>query len=308
MVYGMYIALSFDIEDWYHTASITGSSISKYRDIDEFHHKNKNVADCITEETIRILELLDEFKIKATIFIVVDVAIRYPEITEALKKSKHEIASHSLTHKSAIDAKTKQALQSKEDWLEDQVKAKEVLEDIFQREVVGYRAPNAYFANWMVPLLSKIGFKYDSSIAHNSFYNKTNVKLKNIPSKPYRINSITLNNYNPDSDLVELPWSNFKITDSLILPAGGAYFFRLFGYRYFKNAINKALKYGDTMFYLHPLDISNKKIPLSNLKHRPLFWINKGLPTEKNLIRLLNTYKEILRPCRDIYERFVNEG
>ncbi|MBW6516745.1 MAG: DUF3473 domain-containing protein [Candidatus Cloacimonetes bacterium] len=181
------------------------------------------------------------------------------------------------------------------------------MEDIFDREIIGFRAPNAYFANWMVPLLAQLGFRYDSSVVYNSFYNKTNVVLRNIPTMPYRINSETLGQKNPDSDLYELPWSYYKLSNKIILPGGGAFFFRLMGFGYFKKVIDQALKKGDTMFYLHPLDISQKRVPLANPRHRPFFWINKGIRTERNLIKLLSNYSQRFKTCKEIYERHIDE-
>jgi len=290
-----YIALSFDIEEWYHVA--ISLSLLEEKSLEEFLAKNEEASyDTITEATLRLLEILDYFDIRATFFIVADVAFRFPRIAEALKRSNHEIASHSYTHTPAFESTRKIANQPLNNWVEEQKMAKRALEDIFKTEVIGFRAPSAYFANWMVPELEKLGFKYDSSIAYNSFYNKTNVKLKNIPSKPYRLNSETLSNINPDSELYELPWSYYKITKNLILPAGGAFFFRLFGYSFFKKVIDQSLKKGDTMFYLHPSDITEKKI-----SSRPLYRINKGKKTEKKFIKLLKKYKHLYKPCCEIY-------
>jgi peptidoglycan/xylan/chitin deacetylase (PgdA/CDA1 family) len=280
-----------------------------YETLEEFlTERGEQIVDCITDETVKLLDILDRLDLRATFFIVADVALRYPKLRDLLKNSPHEIASHSLTHRSAIDSKSKKPLQSIEGWKQDQIKAKEILEEIFEKEVIGFRAPNAYFANWMVKPLYEIGIKYDSSIAYNSLYNKTNVQLSDIPTKPYRLDSVTLNETKPGSELVELPWSNYRIGRKFILPAAGGYFFRLFGYRYFQKVLNKALKKGDTMFYLHPLDISEKKIPISNLRYRPLFWINKGTITKKRLIKLLKYYNELFLPCREIYERFIGDG
>lgn len=301
------IALSFDIEDWYHAGPVSGSSFAKYKTLDDFLKNNKTQhTDCITDETLRILEILDNYQITATFFIIADVALRYPQITKALKNSKHEIASHSLTHQSAIDAKTKEPLQSKEEWFEDQKKAKEILEDIFEKEIIGFRAPNAYFANWMVPMLTELGFKYDSSIAHNSLYNKTNVDLNNIPTCPYLLNSNTLGAEEPDSTLWELPWSNYKLPGGFILPAGGAFFFRALGYNYFKKVLNDNLRKGDTMFYLHPIDISRKEIPVKNNKSRPFLWINKGEKTEKRLVKFIREFKTQITSCQKVFEKNNN--
>lgn len=303
------ISLSFDIEDWYHTASISGASISKYSTLNDFLQKSEHSrVDCITEATIRILDILKSYDVKATFFVVADVASRYSDITKLLRSSMHEIASHSLCHQSAIDSYSKKPLRSVQEWTYDQIRAKKTLEDLFGREVIGFRAPNAYFANWMVEPLSEIGFKYDSSIAYNSFYNKTNVKLRNVPTFPYRLNSTTLGCENPDVNLVEIPWSYYRLFPSIILPAGGAFFFRLCGYGYFRRTLNQALQKGDTMFYLHSLDISSKDIPESNSKSRPAYWINKGKSTETKLIRLIQTFRERLCKCQEVYYRFVEEN
>ncbi len=296
------IALSIDVEDWYHTPLVTGSNFSKYKSLDDFlEEQGESYIDCITDETLRLLEILDDFNISATFFMVADVAQRYGKIVSALKGTNHEIASHSLTHQSAIDSKTKLELVPVETWLKEQRDAKKVLEDIFNTEVIGYRAPGAFLASWMIPLLEEIGFKYDSSIAYNSLYNKTNVKLKNIPTSPYYLNSIDLSSENPNSQLMELPWSHLKIPPFITLPAGGAFFFRLLGVGYFSLVLDRALRKGDTMFYIHPLDISSKRIPVSNPRNRPNYWINKGERTEQRLIKLLKKYKNNFTTCKEVY-------
>ena len=300
------IALSFDIEDWYYAAAVSGSSISQYSGVKDFLADNEEmVVDCITEETKRILNILQKYDVKATFFVVADVARQYPKIAECLKQSPHEIASHSLTHLSAFNSASKQPLKNPEEWKSDQREAKLLLESIFEREVEGFRAPNAYFATWMVQPLIDLGFKYDSSIAYNSLYNKTDVKLKAVPTHPYLINSSNLGSRNPNSKLVELPWSYYNIFNAVRLPAGGAFFFRVLGSGYFMAVLKQALRKGDTMFYLHPLDITNKRIPITNWSKRPAYWWNKGSRTEIRLIKLLQTYGGRFTTCLDVYRRFI---
>jgi len=299
------IALSFDIEDWYHNLFITDSSFSKYYDTDEFFKKWKGRYDYITESTIRLLKILKSFNINATFFVVADIIENYPEIVKELKESNNEIACHSLHHNCAIDSKKK--LYSIEKWENDLIHAKKILENDFEREVIGYRAPGAYFTTWMIDILERNGFKYDSSIAYNSFYNKTNVILNDIPSFPYYLNKNDLSNRNPNSKLMELPWSYCKISEKIILPAGGAYFFRLLGYSYFKYTLKQCLKNGDAMFYIHPIDITYDKIPMRNFKARPFYWINKGKTTEKRFIKLLKAFKNQFATCREVYFNYQNK-
>ena len=80
---------------------------------------------------------------------------------------------------------------------------KEKLEKIYGKEILGYRAPGAYIGDWMIQSLVKLGFKYDSSIAANSLYNKTNFSTKNISSYPYWYN-------NDNVKIFEIPWSYFS--------------------------------------------------------------------------------------------------
>ncbi len=285
------IFLSIDLDDWYHTPAITGSSFSIYKSIDDFFKDWNEKFDYITESTIKLLDLLKYYNIAATFFVIADQVERYPKIMKALKESSHEIACHSLHHEVPFDTKTKVLIQPIDKWKKDLIKAKSILENYFGREIIGYRAPGAYFANWMVPILEELNFKYDSSISFNSLYNKTNVKLYDIPQEPYILNSKDLSNRNPDTNLIEFPWAYYNLM-GYRLPMAGAYFFRLFGYNFFQYVINQNLKQGNTMFYFHSLELTEDKIPLENNKKRPLYWIGKGEKMTNNISKLLKHNKE----------------
>lgn len=297
------IALSFDVEDWYHTPAITGSSFAKYKTVEDFFLNWKGEYDCLSDGFNYLINTLDKYNVKATFFIVADVIERYPAIVDSLKKSNHEIQCHSLHHTSAIDSKTKEPFQPIEQWEMELINAKKLIEKEFNIKVTGYRAPGAYFGKWMVNILEKNGFLYDSSIAYNSIYNKTDVKLTNIPTTPYLMNSVNLSNVNPNSKLIQLPWSYFKL-GNFILPGGGAFFYRSLGNLYFNKVIQQCLKKGDTMFYMHPIDFSNIPIPLSNNKSRPSYWINKGNNTRIKFESFLIKYKDRLATCGEVIDRF----
>jgi peptidoglycan/xylan/chitin deacetylase (PgdA/CDA1 family) len=298
------IALSIDVEDWYHTPLIAGSSFSKYKNVDEFFANWQGRYDYITNATLQILSILEKYSIRATFFVVADIVDRYPKIVEALRNSNHEIGCHGLHHNCAIDSKTKERLLPKEIWRNNLSLAKKTLEERFEREIYGYRAPGAYFAGWMVPILEELSFKYDSSISVNSFYNKTDMKLERISCSPYWLNKNDLSNNNADSKVLELPWSNLRIFN-LFLPGAGAFFFRVFGLTFFKILIRRNLKYGDTMFYFHCLDITDEKFPLTNFRSRPFYWINKGKRTLKKLECLFEYFNNLFVPCYEIYKKNI---
>ncbi|MHC4761894.1 MAG: polysaccharide deacetylase family protein [Planctomycetota bacterium] len=291
------IALSIDIEDWYHTPLITGSSFSRFKDVEAFFADWQGRYDFITDATLHVLSVLEEHQIRATFFVVADIVNNYPRIVEALRDSNHEIGCHGLHHNCAIDSKTKAALVPKEQWRSDLALSKEILEKTFGREVCGYRAPGAYFAEWMVPILEELNFKYDSSISCNSLYNKTDMRLEALSSTPY-----WLRNKERESKILELPWSTLKIF-KFILPGGGAFFFRVFGLTFFKILLSRNLRHGDAMFYFHALDIVQEKFPLANFRSRPFYWVNKGEKTLRRLERLFKHFDNLFVPCYDVYER-----
>ena len=78
------VSITVDIEDWYHIPSVTGSPFSVYKDVNEFFEKWKGGYDYLTEPTIRVLDLLDEYDIKATFFVVADVVEHYPGLVESI--------------------------------------------------------------------------------------------------------------------------------------------------------------------------------------------------------------------------------
>ena len=87
------------------------------------------------------------------------------------KLLRHELACHGLNHACKIDPETKKQLMSVEEFEQRTLVAKKMLEKISGEKLVGYRAPNALVGGWMVDSLEKLGFKYDSSVSVNSFYN-----------------------------------------------------------------------------------------------------------------------------------------
>lgn len=300
------IALSFDLDDWYHTPVITGSSFSIYKTVDEFFQNWSEPFDFITEATLELLALLKKFDVTATFFVIADQVERYPEIMKTLRESSHEIACHSLHHQVPFDSRTKKLIQTEAEWEADLITAKNILEKEFDREIIGYRAPGAYFANWMLPILVRNGFRYDSSLSHNSLYNKTDMTLANIPEAEFGMKSNGEICSVDEGDLIEFPWASYSMLGFRV-PTAGAFFFRLFGYSFFKSSLNQNLKKHNTMFYLHPLDLSRHEIPLHNNRKRPLYWINKGKKTVESFEKLLGSFQGCWSPYREILSFQVAE-
>ncbi len=78
------LSITVDIEDWYHIPSVTGSPFSVYKDVPKFFEKWDGRYDYLTEPTKRVLDMLDEFDINATFFVVADVVEHYPGLVESI--------------------------------------------------------------------------------------------------------------------------------------------------------------------------------------------------------------------------------
>lgn len=296
------IAFSVDLDDWYHTPLVAGANFSHYPTVNAFFGAWKERYDYVTEPSFRLLNLLEKYRIKATFFVIADMVERYPELMRRLKESDHEIAHHSLHHTIPFNTKTKEQVQTQKEWEAELLKARDILESYFERPIKGFRAPGAYFADWMVPILIKHGFEYDSSMVSNSVYNKSNRDLSEFPKTPFFLNAQFEVSRGPEDSLLEIPWVSRKI-GSYYLPGGGAFFFRLFGARYFINMFNQHLKQGNGVFYIHSLDLSNESFPLSNFRHRPFYWINKGDKCISQLEIFVEAFGDRFCTCSQLEKR-----
>ncbi|WEL30224.1 Polysaccharide deacetylase [Haloferax volcanii] len=282
------MAVSVDVEDWYHVPAITGSSFSEYEDVHEFFETWDGEYDYLTEPTHRTLDLLDDFGLTATFFVVADVVDNYPGLVEEIASRGHEIGCHGLHHECAIDPDTKEPRFTQSEYYEQLAEAKQKLEDASGKEVKGFRAPNAYVGGWVLDVLEDLGFRYDSSVARNSLYNKTDQSLEQVGTAPYTPKEDSLNP-GGDRELIELPWPYYNSVLGRI-PAAGGPLIRLFGRRVVQSGIEQSLQRGDSVFYFHPVDIARESFPkVGNTRRRPAYWLFKGKRAEIRIRKLLKT-------------------
>jgi len=114
----------------------------------------------VRSNTIRILELLEEHKCKATFFTVGWVAEKYPDLIREIANAGHEIASHSYWHRRVSDL-------TPSEFKEDIHRCKAVLEDASGAAVAAFRAPTYSIipsSQWAWDVLIEEGFNIDSSV------------------------------------------------------------------------------------------------------------------------------------------------
>ena len=293
------IALTIDIEDWYHSPAVTGSNFSKYSSVKDFMSDWNGEYDFLSKPTMEILVLLNELDIKATFFIVANVSDYYPGLIEKIVEYGHEVACHGFDHSININSSDKKPAFSLMEFEQRTGKARDILKNITGQEIIGYRAPGAFIGNWMFDVLIKLGFKYDSSVNPNSFFNKTDFDTGQIQSVPY---FHTCSNGNK---ILEIPWPYWKV-GRIKFPTPGGPIMRFLPCSYTIRGLKNSLVRGDTMFYLHPIDISESPLPSLGSKNirRPFFYNTSGAKTKKKLIQILRNFIDDWVICRDIVNKY----
>jgi len=138
------LAITIDIEDWYHIPSVCGSAVSVYKDTGEFFEKWNERYDYLSEPTKRVLDFLDDFDVRATFFIVADVIERYPGLVQSIVDRGHDIGCHGLNHTCKIHPDTKELMMSSVEFEAKTLRSKQMLEKVYREKIIGYRSPNSF--------------------------------------------------------------------------------------------------------------------------------------------------------------------
>jgi polysaccharide deacetylase family protein (PEP-CTERM system associated) len=231
-----------------------------------------------------LLSELDRNETKATFFVLGEVALVVPEVVKEIARKGHEIASHSPIHVPPRMVPR--------DELERLIgRDVALLEDLSGKRPIGFRAP--YFSvrrddGWLFSLLSKLGFRYDSSIS------PTWTPYWGIPSSPkaaYYPDFSDLARPVSQGQLLELPltvWPLLKHAPGLPI-AGGFYMriwpTRLLGYMYERN-----VKAGRPLvLYVHPGNLESNKESVRNpsVRDRISQYVGsgRGLPSFRFILR-----------------------
>ena len=144
-------ALTIDVEDYFHV-----TAFERHVKPDEWDSYPLRVEG----NTLRILDMLDEFALRATFFVLGWVAERLPSLVKEIHRRGHEIACHGYAHQLVYRL-------SPEEFRKDVSRAKSILENLCGERVNGYRAPSYSIMTrslWALDVLVEEGFSYDSSI------------------------------------------------------------------------------------------------------------------------------------------------
>jgi polysaccharide deacetylase family protein (PEP-CTERM system associated) len=216
--------------------------------------------------TRRLLRILDEYKARATCFVLGSIAEAYPGLIREIRDSGHEVASHGYHHLPVYFRKP-------QEFRDDVARSMECLGRIVGEKIRGYRAP--YFsitrsARWALPLLADLGLEYDASLfpLHSRYYRFPGWEgSQNGDRFPC---SLVFG----DKHLLEVPVTTVRIMGQN-LPLGGGAFLGLLPLSLFRWAIRSANRRGHpSIFYLHPHDLDDQDLlqPGTTLKKRVYQW------------------------------------
>ena len=270
-------------------------------DVEEYFHPNAmdaavdpsrwdSLPSRIEHNTHRVLDLLSEYDVHATFFVLGWVAERLPHLVAEIARRGHEVASHGYAHRLVYRLGPAR-------FRDDVVRSKRILEDCLGSRVTGFRAASCSIVGttlWALDILIEEGFEFDSSIfpVRHDIYG--------IPG----FHRFAVRVRRGAGEIVEVPLSTVRLLGHNFPVAGGGYF-RILPYWITRLSVRRLNRrdLAPAIVYLHPweLDIDQPRLPggavarfrqYTNLRH-----------VESRLRRLLSEFS--FAPIRDVIDRDV---
>lgn len=208
----------------------------------------------VVANTSKILQLLNDKQVKATFFVLGEVAEEFPNLIRNIHREGHELGVHGYYHK-LFDKNDSNIIFSEIE------RAKKIIEDISGDKVFGHRAP-AFSVNnntpWAFETIRKAGFLYDSSVVVNKSFHY------GWPGFNSEIGKIETS----FGSLIEVPINTIKILNHYVPYFGGSAL-RLLPKAFMNNIIKRGVKLDYLMLYVHPYEID------FDFKNYPEFYLEK---------------------------------
>jgi polysaccharide deacetylase family protein (PEP-CTERM system associated) len=268
------VILSFDIEEHHRIEAAVGLEISA--------EQKEHYSDRMDVSTRWILAALAEQGIRATFFIVGEIARDNSALVRDIHRAGHEVASHGWDHRRVHHF-------TPESFRLDILRSKDALEQVTGEQVVGYRAPTFSVTRgtaWALDVLAELGMHYDSSIfpvRHDRY------GVPTAPRGPFLARG-------GRHQLLELPPATLRLLFTN-LPVGGGGYFRLFPLFVLEQGLaqlRRTCRPAVSMLYFHPweFDIRQNQLPLGRLGR---FRTYVGIGRAQERLRTLLTRHSFVR-------------
>ncbi len=271
---GAGVVLSFDVEEHHRIEAASALAIDPAT---KARH-----AERVGPVTRWLLDRLDEREIKATFFVVGELARDQPELVRAIQAGGHEVASHGWDHRRVL-------AMTPEEFRADVRRSVDILQQITGTPVVGYRAPTFSIVRrtaWALDVLAELGILYDSSIypvRHDRY------GVPDAPRVPFLAEGPR------GGRIIELPPATLRL-GRVTLPVGGGGYFRLFPPSLMEWGVRQALAVEDgqtaaATLYFHPWEFDPEQ-PRLPLRGSNRFRTYVGLRRSRGrLVRLLRRHR-----------------
>lgn len=264
----MRCVFSVDVEDWFHILDLESApAVADWAALPSRVEKN----------FMKLLDLFSEAGCTVTCFFLGWVGERFPHLVREAHRRGHEIASHGYAHRLIFEL-------SEEEFLQDAVASRKILEDLTGERVIGYRAAGFSITEntrWFANQLVEAGYLYDSSVFPAA---RQHGGMKDGCDSPYFIGE-------PSKGLLEFPMTVGNLLGLRFCFCGGGYL-RLFPLTLVRRMTKRVLAEGrPVIFYVHPreIDPSHPRLPMP-LVRRFKSYVNLRT-TETKIRKLLGEFE-----------------
>lgn len=270
---------SVDVEDWFHILDVPAApDITRWA----------QVPSHVETDFRRLLDLFDEKQVRVTCFFLAWVAERFPELVKDAAGRGHEIASHGYAHQLVFRSTARE-------FHDDIRKAKDILEQITGKLVLGYRSPGFSCTDdvpWYFDTLVEAGYTYDSSVFPAK---RGHGGIADAERAPHVICTAQ------GGRLIEFPISVATVLGRRLCLFGGGYL-RLFPDWMIERGTRQVLNEGrPVIYYVHPREINpaHPRIPMSAVR-RFKSYVNLE-STEPKIRRILDRFEVTT------FERYIQQ-
>lgn len=280
------VVFSFDVEEHHRIEAAAGLNIPDDR--------KREYARRMEATTYHLLDLLDETGVRATFYVVGEIAGTHPRLVRAMAERGHEVGSHGWDHRRVHRF-------DPAGFAEDLRRSVTALEQASGSAVVGYRAPTFSVTRptaWAVDVLAESGLRYDSSVfpvRHDRY------GVPDAPRTPFRLQGRR-------GHILELPPATWHLVGPNLPVAGGGYF-RLFPLAAMRAGVRQhgRMTPAVAMLYFHPweFDPGQPKLPLGRVsRFRTYVGIGRS---ERRLGKLLDAYRGRFRRAVDAADELMTQ-
>ncbi len=227
-------AFTVDLEEWYQGLTSTNGRPETWPELESR----------VVPATEQLLDLLRDYEIRATFFVLGIVAEQHPQLIETIAAEGHEIGVHGYWHR-FVSRMTRDEFAAELDLALTAITA------VTGSTPLGHRAP--YFSinaqtPWAFEVIASRGLHYDSSVfpTRNMLYG-----YPDAPRFPYPIEG---------TDLIEFPASTMRV-GGRNWPIAGGFYNRVLPIELIRRGLKQVNDAGQpAVLYIHPWEMDTRQV------------------------------------------------